>query len=158
LAVERIRANAHRNQTQEARPCGEINITQEDFSTVVASRTFHIIDLDPCGSPAPHFAAAMRSIANGGLLCIASTDLNALTDPVKSNAAASRYGATAPAVGGTAVGKEMALRIVLGSLSRAAIACGRTIKPLLCVAVEFYIRLFVIIVNDATEEEEDDAE
>ena len=37
-------------------------------------RTFDAVDLDPCGSAAPFVDAGVRSVVDGGLLCVASTE------------------------------------------------------------------------------------
>ena len=39
---------------------------------------FDVVDLDPCGTPAPFLAAAVRAVAPGGLLCVASTEDSAV--------------------------------------------------------------------------------
>ena len=39
---------------------------------------FHVIDLDPYGSPAPFLDAAVQSTAEGGLICITCTDMAVL--------------------------------------------------------------------------------
>ena len=49
---------------------------------------FDVVDLDPCGTPAPFLAAAVRVVAPGGLLCVASTEDSA----VDRAATCRRYG------------------------------------------------------------------
>ena len=49
---------------------------------------FDVVDLDPCGTPAPFLAAAVRAVAPGGLLCVASTEDSA----VDRAATCRRYG------------------------------------------------------------------
>ena len=49
---------------------------------------FDVVDLDPCGTPAPFLAAAVRVVAPGGLLCVALTEDSA----VDRAATCRRYG------------------------------------------------------------------
>lgn len=42
------------------------------------SAPFHVIDLDPYGSAAPFIDTAVRTVADGGLICVTCTDLAVL--------------------------------------------------------------------------------
>ncbi len=66
-----------------------LDVFQGDCNTVMAAGGgFDVIDLDPCGSPAPFLENAVRAVKPGGLLCIASTE-----DPViDPELCATRYG------------------------------------------------------------------
>ena len=52
----------------------------------------------------------------------------------------SRYGGTAFKAGYV---HEMALRLVLHAASTSAAKYGREVRPLLCLSVDFYVRIFV---------------
>eukprot|EP00913_Durusdinium_trenchii_P021028 g19761.t1 len=71
---------------------------------------YDVIDLDPYGTVAPFIDSAVQAVADGGLLCITSTDM-----PVP----------------------------VLHAFATAAARCGREVRPLLSVSIDFYVRLFV---------------
>jgi tRNA (guanine26-N2/guanine27-N2)-dimethyltransferase len=59
-----------------------VEVVHGDCNAVMAARGrgFEAVDLDPCGSPTPFLAAAVRACVPGGLLCVASTEDPAL-DP-----------------------------------------------------------------------------
>mmetsp|Transcript_9680 Transcript_9680/g.17445 ORF Transcript_9680/g.17445 Transcript_9680/m.17445 type:complete len:557 (-) Transcript_9680:837-2507(-) len=103
--------------------------------------SFDVIDLDPYGSAAPFLDSAVAGVSPGGLLCITSTDKAALCGG-NAGVAFSRYGGI-PIKGGGC--HEGALRMVLYALQNAAGKIGRSIEPLLCVSIDFYVRLFVRI-------------
>ena len=150
--------------------CGDCN------SIMSASKSMYdVIDLDPCGSPAPFLDAAIRALrcdrrksmtANvesegdeegvelvGGLLCVASTEDPSL-DPKLCQ---KRYGGrcfTRTAVTGSAAGTlglgeaaaaEVHIRLLLNRIRMAAAACGRTVTPLLSLNLDFFRRVYVRI-------------
>lgn len=100
---------------------------------------YDVVDLDPYGTCAPFIDGAVQAVNQDGLLCITSTDMKPLSGTT-SDACYQRYGGT------TLRGKhahEMAVRLVLGTLSRSAAIHNKTIEPLCCLHINFYIRLFV---------------
>jgi hypothetical protein len=99
-----------------------------------------VIDLDPYGSAAPFLDAAVQSIAPGRLLCITCTDMAALGGSHPGTA----YGRYAALPNQSAkYFQELALRILLYTLAVSAARYSRTIKPILSVGMDFYIRVFV---------------
>jgi tRNA (guanine26-N2/guanine27-N2)-dimethyltransferase len=104
-----------------------------------------VIDLDPYGSAAPFLDGAVQAIENGGLLCITCTDMAALGGSHPETA----YGRYASLPIQTAKYlQELALRILLHTISVSAAKYGRTIKPILSVGMAFYVRVFVEVNND----------
>lgn len=103
-----------------------------------------IIDLDPYGSAAPFLDGAAEAISSGGLLCITCTDLAVLCGNY-SETCFSKYGAMTPK--GSDYCHEMALRILLGSLSKKAAEHKKKITPLISFYADFYIRVFVRVEN-----------
>ncbi|KAL7421561.1 RNA methyltransferase tRNA(m5U54)methyltransferase [Cryptotrichosporon argae] len=99
-----------------------------------------VVDLDPYGTAAPFIDAAIGSIADGGLLCVTCTDLAVLAGSNYPEKAFSNYGG---ACVDSEYSHEVALRLVLHSLAQAAARYGRTIRPLLSLSIDFYVRLFV---------------
>ena len=77
-------------------------------------RGFDVIDLDPCGSPVPFLADAVRAVTPGGLLCIASTE-----DPALDAARCARlyggvcFGKDAAHAAGAAAAGEVTLQLLL---------------------------------------------
>ncbi|XP_075591185.1 uncharacterized protein LOC142598108 [Dermatophagoides farinae] len=104
---------------------------------------FDVIDLDPYGSIAPFLDSAISNIKDRGLLCVTSTDMCVL-------------GANIPEVCfskycGTATKRpflhEASVRIVLNAMRVVAGKYGKFIKPLISLSVDFYVRIFVLVLN-----------
>jgi len=102
-------------------------------------RPFDYVDVDPYGSPAPFVAAALASLADGGVLAVTATDMMVLAG-VQKGACERRYGAR-PVRG--RLGPEGALRILLGYLAREARARGRVVRPLLGYVRDHHVRAYV---------------
>src|SRR5210317_503348 len=106
---------------------------------------YDVIDLDPYGSAAPFIDAAMQSIVNGGLLCVTCTDMAALGGSHPETA----YGRYAGLpIQSAKYLQEMALRLLLHTISVSAARYGRTIRPVLSVGMAFYVRVFVEVHDD----------
>ena len=106
---------------------------------------YDVIDLDPYGSAAPFIDGAVQAISNGGLLLVTCTDMAALGGS-HPETCYGRYGSMPI----TRVGylQELAVRILLGNLAQRAAVYGRTIRPILSVGMNFYIRVFVEVWDD----------
>lgn len=104
-----------------------------------------VIDLDPYGSAAPFLDAAIQSIANGGLLNVTCTDMAALGGS-HPETCFGRYGCMPLTRSGYL--QELALRILLHTLATTAARYGRSIRPLLSVGMDFYVRVFVEVQDD----------
>jgi len=104
-----------------------------------------VIDLDPYGSAAPFLDGAVQAVENGGLLCITCTDMAALGGS-HPETAYGRY-ASLPIQSAKYL-QELALRILLHSIAVSAAKYGRTLRPILSVGMNFYVRVFVEIYND----------
>jgi tRNA (guanine26-N2/guanine27-N2)-dimethyltransferase len=90
-------------------------------------RRFELVDLDAFGSPSALLPLALEAVAFGGLLYVASSDGRSPTGHDRP-AAVRRLGAAARA---HPASWELALRLQLGSLARAAWALGRGLEPVL---------------------------
>lgn len=104
-----------------------------------------VIDLDPYGSAAPFLDGAVQAVESGGLLCVTCTDMAALGGS-HPETAYGRY-ASLPLQSAKYL-QELALRILLNTISVSAARYGRTIRPILSVGMAFYVRVFVEIHND----------
>ncbi|CAG8478534.1 7350_t:CDS:10 [Funneliformis caledonium] len=109
---------------------------------------FDVVDIDPYGTAAPFLDAAVQSVQNGGLLCITCTDLAVLTGSTYPEKCYANYGSI-PVKGEFC--HEMALRILLYTLSTCAARYQRQIIPLVSCSIDFYIRVFVRVVISAAE-------
>ncbi|RHZ86428.1 hypothetical protein Glove_51g7 [Diversispora epigaea] len=109
---------------------------------------FDVVDLDPYGTAAPFIDGTVQAVEEGGLLCITCTDLANLTGSNYPEKCYANYGAI-PVRGDFC--HEMALRILLHTLSTSAARYQRRIVPLLCCSIDFYIRVFVRVFTAAAE-------
>jgi tRNA (guanine26-N2/guanine27-N2)-dimethyltransferase len=94
---------------------------------LVEGRRFELVDLDAFGCPAALVPLALKAVAFGGVLYLASTDGRSATGHDR-RAAVRRFGAAARA---HPASWEIALRLQLGLLARTAWAMGRGLTPLL---------------------------
>jgi tRNA (guanine26-N2/guanine27-N2)-dimethyltransferase len=140
-AVQTIARNVAHNTGDVSRrvipSCGDA------ISVMTAARApgeqYDVVDLDPYGGAAPFLDSAVQAVADGGILAVTCTDLAVLCGNSPETCFA-RYGA-APLKGASS--HEMAVRIVLFAINAAANRHGRSIEVLLCVKIDFYVRLFV---------------
>jgi tRNA (guanine26-N2/guanine27-N2)-dimethyltransferase len=104
-----------------------------------------VIDLDPYGSAAPFLDGAVQAVQDGGLLCITCTDMAALGGS-HPETCFGRYAAMPIPRAGYL--QELAVRILLQSTASSAARYGRSIKPILSVGMNFYVRVFVEVYKD----------
>ena len=104
-----------------------------------------VIDLDPYGSAAPFIDGAVQAVEDGGMLCVTCTDMPALGG-AHPETAFGRY-ASLPIQSAQYL-QELALRILLHTIAVSAARYGRSIRPVLSVGMDFYIRCFVEIRDD----------
>ncbi|KAK9461118.1 N2,N2-dimethylguanosine tRNA methyltransferase-domain-containing protein [Lipomyces oligophaga] len=138
-AVEAIKRNIDYNKGAS----GIVEPSIGDVNSVMHAaklKPFHCIDLDPYGTAAPFLDAAVQAVANDGLLLITCTDLGVLAGHGYPEKCFSMYGGV-PLL--TEACHEAAVRIVLSTIATSAARHNRTIEPLLCLSIDFYVRLFV---------------
>jgi tRNA G26 N,N-dimethylase Trm1 len=102
---------------------------------------FDVVDLDPYGSASPFLDAAVQAVSDGGMLAVTCTDMAVLAGNNNEQCRA-KYGSMPVRARHC---HEQALRIVLASIETHANRYRRTIRPLLCISVDFYVRLFVTV-------------
>lgn len=102
---------------------------------------FDVVDLDPYGSAAPFFDAALQSVRDdGGLLCITCTDSAVWAGHSYCEKTFALYGGI-PLKGPHA--HEAGLRLILGAIATTAARHGLHIEPLLSLSIDFYTKLMV---------------
>jgi tRNA (guanine26-N2/guanine27-N2)-dimethyltransferase len=106
---------------------------------------YDVIDLDPYGSAAPFLDGAVQAIRHGGMLNLTCTDMVALAGS-HPETCYGRYGSLPLQRVGYV--QEAALRILLQLVARTAAKYGRSIRPILSVGMDFYIRCFVEVYDD----------
>ncbi|KXZ45265.1 hypothetical protein GPECTOR_56g361 [Gonium pectorale] len=100
---------------------------------------YDIVDLDPYGTPGFLLDSAVQAVADGGLLMVTATDMSNLCGN-NSTACFANYGSYPVH---RPYCHEMALRIVLACIETHAARYKRHVEPLLCLSIDFYVRLFL---------------
>ncbi|KAI5187188.1 tRNA (guanine26-N2/guanine27-N2)-dimethyltransferase [Nematocida homosporus] len=143
--VANCQANGIEAKVNEEVDNGEcsVEVCNEDCRVLMLQRKhkYDVIDIDPFGSCALYIESALESIAPGGLLCVTSTDLKALCDS-PPEACFKKYGACSIS---NTYSHEVAIRIILSYISRTAAKLKRTIRPLISLYMDFFIRVFVVV-------------
>ncbi|KPM35077.1 tRNA (guanine(26)-N(2))-dimethyltransferase [Neonectria ditissima] len=102
---------------------------------------FDVIDLDPYGTAAPFFDAAVQAVRDdGGLLCITCTDSAVWAGHSYCEKTYALYGGI-PIKGMHS--HEGGLRLVLNAVATSAARYGLTIEPLLSLSIDFYTKFFI---------------
>lgn len=102
---------------------------------------FDVVDLDPYGSAAPFFDAAIQSVrSDGGLLCITCTDSAVWAGHSYCEKTFALYGGI-PVKGMHS--HEAGLRLILNAVATAGAKYGLAIEPLLSLSIDFYTKLFI---------------
>ncbi|KAI9120831.1 hypothetical protein K1719_007864 [Acacia pycnantha] len=109
-------------------------------------KEFDVVDLDPYGAPSVFLDSAVQSVVDGGMLMCTATDMAVLCGG-NGEVCYSKYGSY-PLRGKYC--HEMALRILLASIESHANRYKRYIVPVLCVQMDFYVRVFVRIYTSAS--------
>ncbi|XP_058863967.1 tRNA (guanine(26)-N(2))-dimethyltransferase [Acipenser ruthenus] len=138
-AVELIKRNVEHNEVQELVTPSHADASMLLYAARGKKDRYDVIDLDPYGSPAQFLDAAVQAVSEGGLLCVTCTDMAVMAGN-SAETCYSKYGSISTKA---RFCHEMALRIILHSLDQRANCYQRYIQPLLCVSVDFYIRVFV---------------
>ena len=106
-----------------------------------AGRRIDVIDIDPFGSPMHAVLAALACVRPGGLLSLAFFDLHVLCG------SSSDHGRAFSVYGGAPLklrcAHEVAVRLALASVCRAAAGVGRWVEPMLCAHMQCCVRLLV---------------
>lgn len=111
-------------------------------------RLYQVIDLDPYGTAAPFFDAAVQALADGGLLCVTCTDAGVFASAGYLEKTYSQYGGL-PFKGPQS--HEGGLRLILHAVATSAGRYGIAIEPLLSLSIDFYARLFIRIKKSPAE-------
>ena len=111
--------------------------------SLIRTRKYDVIDLDPYGSASPFLDAAIQAVRDdGGLLCVTCTDSPIFAGTGYPEKTYAVYGGV-PAKG--VFSHEVGLRLVLHAVATAAARYGLAVKPLLSLSVDYYLRLYMTI-------------
>lgn len=143
VAADLIRRNCERNGV-------EPHVTCRNLAQLLHESVWHVVDVDPYGSPAPFLDGACRAVRDGGLLGLTATDTTALAG-VYPNVCRRRYFAT-PMHG--ELGHEAALRILAAAAVRHAARYDLALRPVLAHATDHYYRVMLACRRGASRADE----
>ncbi|XP_050737124.1 TRMT1-like protein [Eriocheir sinensis] len=138
-AKERITANAATNKL-------DVTVTTEDVSVLLLQRPFDFVFLDCYGSSVHYLDAAFRNAPKHSVLAITSTDDAALYGKA-ADVTLRNYGGYMVK---TSYVKELAARLVLGSVVRAAAKSNKGVEVLCCIALKSFITVMVRVLRGPT--------
>lgn len=159
-AAESIRRNVRHNKLEHAIEVTEGNAIAHMYTKIAANMAltekqlgkgktnkYDVVDLDPYGTAANFFDAAVQAVSDdGGLLCVTCTDAGVWASNGYPEKAFALYGGI-PIKGWHC--HEAGLRLILNGISTSAARYGLTIEPLLSLSIDFYARVFVKITKSA---------
>ncbi|NWI93351.1 TRM1L protein, partial [Pitta sordida] len=125
---------------------GTIEVTKMDANVIMHLRSFDFIHLDPFGSSVNYLDSAFRNVRNLGIVSLTSTDISSLYAKAQ-HVALRHYGCN---IVRTEYYKELAARIVLAAVTRAAARCNKGIEVLLAVALEHFVLVVVRVLRGAS--------
>ncbi|XP_053325739.1 TRMT1-like protein [Spea bombifrons] len=129
---------------------GAVEVTQSDANVLMHLRSFDFIHLDPFGTSVNYLDAAFRNVRNMGIVSVTSTDTGSLYAK-NLHVAKRHYGCN---IIRTEYFKELAARIILCSIARAAARCNKGIEVLFSVAVEHFVLVVVRVLRGPAQADE----
>ncbi len=124
---------------------GSVTINRERLETLLHRERFDMVDIDPFGSPVAFMPGGVRAVRKNGLLALTATDTPALCGS-KPRPCIRRYGAR-PWRGDAM--HEVALRILAGAAVRDAARLDRGATPVLSMAEDHFVRVFLRVTEGA---------
>ncbi|NXA10351.1 TRM1L protein, partial [Sapayoa aenigma] len=122
---------------------GTIEVTKMDANVIMHLRSFDFIHLDPFGTSVNYLDSAFRNVRNLGIVSLTSTDISSLYAKAQ-HVALRHYGCN---IVRTEYYKELAARIVIAAVTRAAARCNKGIEVLLAVALEHFVLVVVRVLR-----------
>ncbi|KAM5202932.1 TRMT1-like protein isoform 2-T2 [Hipposideros larvatus] len=129
---------------------GNIKVTKMDANVLMHLRSFDFIHLDPFGTSVNYLDSAFRNIRNLGIVSVTSTDISSLYAKTQ-HVARRHYGCN---IVRTEYYKELAARIVVAAVARAAARCNKGIEVLFAVALEHFVLVVVRVLRGPTSADE----
>uniref|UniRef100_A0A8C7JXJ8 tRNA (guanine(27)-N(2))-dimethyltransferase n=1 Tax=Oncorhynchus kisutch TaxID=8019 RepID=A0A8C7JXJ8_ONCKI len=131
-------------------PIATVEVAKMDANVIMHLRSFDYIHLDPFGTAVNYLDSAFRNIRNLGIISVTSTDTGSLYSK-SLNVTMRHYGSN---IVRTEYYKELAARMVLATVARAAARCNKGIEVLLAVAVEHFVLVVVRVLRGPTQADE----
>ncbi|XP_076873658.1 tRNA (guanine(27)-N(2))-dimethyltransferase [Brachyhypopomus gauderio] len=163
--VKMIKENCHLNQIrgeggrtprqQEGPGEGDahittVEVTKMDANVIMHLRAFDYIHLDPFGTAVNYLDAAFRNVRNLGIVSVTSTDTGSLYSK-SLNVTLRHYGCQ---IVRTEYYRELAARMVVTAIVRAAARCNKGVEVLLAVALEHFVLVVVRVLRGPTQADE----
>ncbi len=140
LAVALCELNAGTNGVSD-----RVAVTRKRLQVLLHQERFDLVDVDPFGSPVEFLPGGVRAVRKNGLLTLTATDTPALCGS-RPKPCLRRYGAR-PWRGDAM--HEVALRILAGAAVREAARSDRSAVPVLSMAEDHYVRVFLRVTEGA---------
>nr|XP_023660311.1 TRMT1-like protein isoform X2 [Paramormyrops kingsleyae] len=152
IRVEGNRGSRHADDAGNAKdaPVASVEVVKMDANVVMHLRPFDYIHLDPFGTAVNYLDAAFRNVRNLGIVSVTSTDTGSLYSKAP-NVTLRHYGCQ---IVRTEYYKELAARMVVATVARAAARCNKGIEVLLAVAVEHFVLVVVRLLRGPTQADE----
>ncbi|KAM6963388.1 TRMT1-like protein [Aplochiton taeniatus] len=131
-------------------PIATVEVAKMDANVIMHLRPFDYIHLDPFGTAVNYLDAAFRNVRNSGIISVTSTDTGSLYSK-SLNVTLRHYGCH---IVRTEYYKELAARMVVATVARAAARCNKGIEVLLAVAVEHFVLVVVRVLRGPTQADE----
>ncbi|KAJ7415316.1 TRMT1-like protein isoform X2 [Pitangus sulphuratus] len=123
-----------------------VEVTKMDANVIMHLRSFDFIHLDPFGTCVNYLDSAFRNVRNLGIVSLTSTDTGSLYAKAQ-HVALRHYGCS---IVRTEYYKELAARIVIAAVTRAAARCNKGIEVLLAVALEHSVLVVVRVLRGSS--------
>ncbi|XP_071949115.1 TRMT1-like protein [Antedon mediterranea] len=120
-----------------------VEVICQDAGILLLQRAFDFIHLDPFGTSVHYLESAFRNTPNKGIVSITSTDLASVYGRCPKMTMR-HYSAN---VIRNEYYRELAARLILGAVARAAARCNKGIEVLVSVAYEHFILVMVRVVR-----------
>jgi len=137
-AFELVKGNIKINGLEE-----KTLATRKNANVLLHEQKFHIVDVDPFGTPSPFLDAASASVQS--MLSVTATDTAPLCG-AHLNSGIRKYAAVPL---NTEYHSEMGLRVLLGSCARELAKHEKGMLPLLSHVTRHYVRTYLEIIHGA---------
>ncbi|XP_070688289.1 TRMT1-like protein isoform X1 [Pempheris klunzingeri] len=131
-------------------PVATVEVAKMDANVIMHLRPFDYIHLDPFGTAVNYLDSAFRNVRNLGIISVTSTDTGSLYSK-SPNVTLRHYGCH---IVRTEYYKELAARMVVATVARAAARCNKGIEVLLAVALEHFVLVVVRVLRGPTQADE----
>ncbi|XP_041913988.1 TRMT1-like protein [Alosa sapidissima] len=131
-------------------PFATVEVVKMDANVIMHLRAFDYIHLDPFGTSVNYLDAAFRNVRNLGIVSVTSTDTGSLYSK-SLNVTLRHYGCQ---IVRTEYYRELAARMVVASVARAAARCNKGVEVLLAVALEHFVLVVVRVLRGPTQADE----